>query len=149
MQSLIGLICGLIFGAGLAVSGMTNPEKVLGFLDLTGRWDPTLAVVMGSALCVSTIGFAWARRLDRPWFAEGFAFPTRSDIDANLIGGAALFGIGWGLVGLCPGPAIANLARGSFEAACFVAAMGVGMWLNQVWAGRAQRVSARRMREEA
>ena len=127
MQPLVALLCGVVFGVGLAISGMTNPAKVLGFLDVAGNWDPTLAFVMGGALAVSSVGFAIARRSLRPWLAETFAIPTRSDLDARLIGGAALFGIGWGLVGLCPGPALANLARGSPQVYIFVGAMLVGV----------------------
>ena len=127
MPVLVALLCGLVFGAGLAVGGMTNPAKVLGFLDVAGRWDPTLAFVMGGALAVSSAGVAIARRRLRPWLAETFALPTRNDLDAQLIGGAALFGIGRGLVGLCPGPALANLARGSPQVTIFLAAMLVGV----------------------
>jgi uncharacterized membrane protein YedE/YeeE len=106
---------------------MTNPAKVLAFLDVAGAWDATLACVMGGALAVSAAGFGVARRRLRPWLAESFAIPTRRDLDARLIGGACLFGVGWGLVGLCPGPAVANLWRGSPEIAVFVAAMLAGM----------------------
>lgn len=127
MQSLIGLICGLVFGAGLAVSGMTNPQKVLNFLDVFGRWDPTLLLVMGGAIVIATLGFAAAGARERPWLAERFRFPESTEIDARLITGAVLFGVGWGLVGLCPGPAIANLGRGSFEMLLFVGAMALGM----------------------
>jgi len=136
MQSLVAGLCGIVFGAGLAISGMTNPAKVLAFLDVFGRWDPTLAFVMGSALAVTAIGFAVARRSSRPWLGEAFAIPTRSDIDARLIGGAALFGVGWGLVGLCPGPALANVSRGSGEVVVFVGAMIAGVVLHRVATGR-------------
>jgi uncharacterized membrane protein YedE/YeeE len=135
MQSVVAGICGVVFGAGLAISGMTNPAKVLAFLDVTGRWDPTLAFVMGGALLVSTAGFALARRRERPWLSLSFGIPTRRDIDAPLVGGAALFGVGWGLVGLCPGPALASLSRGSAEIAIFVAAMIAGVVLHR-WATR-------------
>jgi uncharacterized membrane protein YedE/YeeE len=127
MRSLVAGLCGTVFGAGLALSGMTNPAKVLAFLDAAGAWDATLAFVMGGALAVSAVGFAFARRRVRPWLAESFAIPTRRDLDARLIGGASLFGVGWGLIGLCPGPAVANLWRGSAEIAVFVAAMLAGM----------------------
>ena len=127
MQAVIAAISGLIFGAGLAVSGMTNPAKVLAFLDLFGAWDPTLAFVMGGALAISSVGFALARRRSRPWFAETFSLPTRTDLDPKLVGGAVLFGVGWGLVGLCPGPALANLSRGSADITLFVAAMIAGV----------------------
>jgi uncharacterized membrane protein YedE/YeeE len=127
MKAIVSLACGLVFGAGLAVSGMTNPAKVLGFLDVAGAWDPTLAFVMGSALVVSNGGYLLSRRREHGWLGEAFSIPTRSDLDAPLLGGAAIFGLGWGLVGVCPGPALANLARGSIEIAVFVAAMLVGV----------------------
>ncbi len=136
MQRLVAGLCGIVFGAGLAVSGMTNPAKVLAFLDVFGRWDPTLAFVMGGALVVSATGFALARRRSRPWLAESFAIPTLRDIDPKLIGGAALFGVGWGLVGLCPGPALANLCRGSAEVLLFVGAMIAGVVLYRFALGR-------------
>jgi hypothetical protein len=126
MRAAVALLCGIVFGAGLAVSGMTNPAKVLAFLDVAGRWDPTLACVMGTALAVSAAGYGVARRLERPWLAEAFAIPTLRDLDPALVAGAALFGVGWGLVGLCPGPALANLWRGSAEVGLFVVAMALG-----------------------
>jgi uncharacterized membrane protein YedE/YeeE len=129
MQQVVAAISGLIFGAGLAISGMTNPAKVLAFLDVFGAWDPTLAFVMGGALAISTTGFALASRRSRPWLADSFSLPTRTDLDPSLVGGAVLFGVGWGLVGLCPGPALANLSRGSAEITLFVAAMIVGIFL--------------------
>ena len=132
MQALVALLCGLVFGAGLAISGLTNPGKVLAFLDVTGAWDPTLLCVMGAALAVSAAGYAVARRRVRPWLAETFAIPTRQDLDARLLGGAAIFGVGWGLVGVCPGPAIANLLRGSSEALLFAGAMLVGVVAHRV-----------------
>jgi uncharacterized membrane protein YedE/YeeE len=127
MRSAVALVCGVVFGAGLAVSGMTDPAKVLGFLDVFGAWDPTLALVMAGALAVSAAGYAVAGRESHPLLAEAFSIPTRRDLDASLLGGAALFGVGWGLVGLCPGPALANLARGSAEVVLFVGAMAVGV----------------------
>jgi len=132
MQALVALVCGVVFGAGLAVAGMTNPAKVLAFLDVAGAWDATLAFVMGGALAASAVGFAIARRRARPWLAESFAIPARREIDAPLVGGAALFGIGWGLVGLCPGPAIAALARGSPHALLFLAALLAGVLAHRV-----------------
>jgi uncharacterized membrane protein YedE/YeeE len=127
MRALIASLCGLIFGAGLAISGMTNPAKVLAFLDVFGAWDPTLAFVMGAALAVSAAGYLVVRGRDRAWLGDAFAIPTRRDLDPALVGGAALFGVGWGLVGLCPGPALANLSRGSLEIWVFVGAMLVGI----------------------
>jgi uncharacterized protein len=113
MRALASLFCGFIFGWGLFISGMIRPDKVLGFLDVlaipSGNWDPSLAVVMAAALAVTGIGYALARRR-RPAFESTNQWPTQTAIDRPLIAGAVLFGIGWGLVGLCPGPAIANLA---------------------------------------
>jgi hypothetical protein len=127
-QVLSALACGVSFGAGLALSGMTNPAKVLAFLDVTGTWDATLAFVMGGALAVNALAFALTRRRAAPFFSDAFALPTRRDLDARLLGGAALFGVGWGLVGLCPGPALAGLARGEPGVLVFVAAIAAGMW---------------------
>ena len=132
MQALVALVCGVVFGAGLAISGMTNPGKVLAFLDVAGAWDPTLLCVMGGALAVSAAGYAVARHRVRPWLAETFAIPTRQDLDPRLLGGAVLFGVGWGLVGICPGPAIANLARGSTDVYVFVAALLAGVIAHRV-----------------
>lgn len=143
MNAAVALLSGILFGAGLLVSGMTNPAKVLAFLDVLGRWDPTLAFVMGGALAVASVGFALARRRERAWLGATFDLPTRRDIDAPLVGGAALFGVGWGLVGLCPGPALANLFRGSIEIAVFVAAMTAGV-VGYRWATREPRLPARR-----
>jgi hypothetical protein len=134
---LAALACGLIFGFGLAISGMTQPTKVLGFLDVlglaSGTWDPTLAFVMIGALAVAAPGFAAARRRARPVFAPAAAWPSRTDVDRPLVAGAVLFGLGWGLVGLCPGPAIANLATFSPRVVAFVIAMGVGMLALDLW----------------
>jgi uncharacterized protein len=137
MPILAALVCGFIFGTGLVMSGMTDTAKVLGFLDLLamrqGGWDPTLLIVMASALMVSIPGFWLARRRGRPVLATSMAWPSRSDIDRRLIAGAALFGAGWGLVGLCPGPAIANLATLSPPILLFVAAMLAGMMAHDAW----------------
>lgn len=128
MKMLLGaLLAGLVFGFGLVISGMTQPTKVLGFLDIFGAWDPTLAFVMGAALVVSLPGFYFARGRKRPLLATEFRWPTRKEIDARLVGGAALFGIGWGLVGLCPGPAIVNLATLLPQVFLFVVAMAIGI----------------------
>ena len=119
--------CGLIFGAGLMISGMTDPAKVLGFLDLFGAWDATLALVMAGAVAVSSVGFAIARRRGAPVLAERSFWPTRTDIDAQLLIAGGLFGVGWGLVGLCPGPALVNLVGLSLPVIAFVVAMAIGM----------------------
>jgi uncharacterized membrane protein YedE/YeeE len=136
MKTAVAGLCGVVFGAGLAASGMTNPAKVLAFLDVTGRWDPTLALVMGAALAVSAGGYLLAGRREHAWLGGRFGIPTRRDIDLSLLAGAALFGVGWGLVGLCPGPALANLARPSSELLWFVTAMLVGIGLHAALRGR-------------
>jgi uncharacterized membrane protein YedE/YeeE len=134
---LAALVSGLIFGFGLAISGMTQPTRVLGFLDVlgiaSGRWDPTLAFVMIGALAVAAPGYLLVRRREKPVFAPVSAWPSKTDIDRPLVAGAVLFGIGWGLVGLCPGPAIANLATLSSRIVAFVIAMAVGMLALDFW----------------
>jgi uncharacterized membrane protein YedE/YeeE len=137
---LAALVSGLIFGCGLAISGMTQPTRVLGFLDVlgiaSGTWDPTLAFVMIGALVMAAPGYLLARRRERPLLAEVAAWPSKHDIDRPLIAGAVLFGLGWGLVGLCPGPAIANLTTLSSRIVAFVIAMAVGMLALDVWRRR-------------
>lgn len=123
------LLSGFIFGLGLAVSEMTDPARVIGFLDLAAQWDPTLLFVMGGALAITLPGFAMVQRRPRPLLAEKFTMPTKKEIDAPLIIGAAIFGIGWGLAGFCPGPALAALSTLSPSVAVFVAAMIAGQWL--------------------
>ena len=117
---------GLVFGLGLVISGMTQPSKVLGFLDVLGNWDPTLAVVMAGALAVVAPGFAFLRRREATLLGSTIHWPRRGTIDRSLVGGAVLFGIGWGLVGLCPGPALANLEQLSPKIFGFVVAMAIG-----------------------
>ena len=126
MRILAALFTGLIFGLGLTISGMINPAKVLGFLDILGNWDPSLAFVMGGALIVTFVGFRITKAKDKPAFEEKFHFPTNTAIDAKLIIGAVLFGAGWGLVGLCPGPAISGFLIGDLNSVIFVVAMFVG-----------------------
>jgi len=128
---LSAFVCGLLFGLGLIVSQMVNPAKVLGFLDIVGHWDPSLAFVMGGAVAVSALGTLIARRRGVPVLAPRLEIPTRRDLDARLIGGAALFGIGWGLVGLCPGPALTAIIFGPWQVVAFVSAMVAGMALFQ------------------
>lgn len=131
MRSFAALLAGLLFGLGLAVSGMTNPAKVIGFLDVAGRWDPSLMFLMGTGLLVTIPAFQIAKRGGRhPLLAPAFALPSRTDVDARLLGGAALFGIGWGIAGFCPGPAIAGLAALLPQTALFVVAMVAGMWIH-------------------
>lgn len=127
-----GLVVGVLFGAGLALSDMVNPERVLAFLDVAGNWDPSLAFVMGGALIPSAIAYAVMRRMRRPLLEAQFGIPESRDLDFNLVGGAVLFGVGWGLVGLCPGPAIAGLAFGRWELWLFAAAMLAGMLLHKI-----------------
>ena len=118
---------GLLFGLGLAVSGMTDPRKVLAFLDVAGRWDPSLLLVMASAVAVTFAATRLVLRRGAPLLDARFHLPTRDDIDPPLLAGAVIFGIGWGLAGYCPGPALASLAAASTDAIAFVAAMAVGM----------------------
>ena len=130
MQKIIAsLVAGLVFGIGLHVSGMANPAKVLGFLDITGHWDPSLIFVMAGALLVTAIGYRVVWRRPAPMLDSKFFVPTRTDIDLPLIGGAAIFGIGWGLVGICPGPALSTLFLGVWPIWLFVASMIAGMMI--------------------
>ncbi|MFN4354386.1 DUF6691 family protein [Parvibaculum sp.] len=123
---LASFAAGAIFGLGLVISGMANPAKVLGFLDIAGNWDPTLAFVMGGAILVALPAFRWATRRQKPLLAEEWSLPDRNDIDPRLVAGAALFGIGWGLAGFCPGPALAAISIAPVDALTFVAAMIAG-----------------------
>jgi uncharacterized membrane protein YedE/YeeE len=123
-----GLAAGLVFGVGLVLSGMADPAKVMNFLDVAGTWDPSLAFVMGAAVLVTAAGYRLVMGRGKPLFEVTFFVPTSSDIDLRLVGGAALFGIGWGLAGFCPGPALTSLALGSDGTVVFVAAMIAGMW---------------------
>lgn len=138
-HGLPGLITGLIFGAGLALSDMINPARVLAFLDIAGHWDPTLAVVMVAALIPSAIGYVVVRSMPRPIMAEEFCIPQNRVVDRDLIVGAALFGVGWGLVGVCPGPAVAGLAFGLWQSWLFAAAMVAGMALHRFVASAGRR----------
>jgi uncharacterized protein len=132
MAILCQFAIGLIFGFGLLLSGMSDPAKVLNFLDLAaipvGTWDPSLAFVMVGAIVVGFAGYRSVLRRPRPLFAERFHLPTRHDVDSRLVTGAAIFGVGWGLVGFCPGPALTALGFGSRSAVIFVFAMFAGMW---------------------
>lgn len=133
----LAMIAGALFGLGLAVSGMTDPDKVLNFLDLAGRWDPSLALVMVAALAVTLPGYAWLRRRGRALDGASLPAAPGSRIDARLVVGSALFGIGWGIAGFCPGPALANLAHGSVEAIVFVAALLAGSQFARLLTSRA------------
>lgn len=137
-ELLISFVAGVIFSAGLTMSGMTQPEKIIGFLDVKemfvgafpGRWDPSLGFVMAGAVLISLIGFAATPYASvRPWFTARFMLPTRERVDGRLICGAIIFGVGWGLSGYCPGPALATLLTGQIDVAIFVLAMLPGMYL--------------------
>ncbi|ATD67930.1 transporter [Luteimonas chenhongjianii] len=130
------LASGALFGVGLALSGMTDARRILGFLDVTGDFDPTLAFVLGGAVATTLLLFRPVLRRGHPLFADGFRLPESSRIDARLLTGAGLFGIGWGLAGYCPGPALAGLGAGSSEALWFVPAMIVGIVLQRMLARR-------------
>jgi uncharacterized membrane protein YedE/YeeE len=129
MDKLAALLSGLFFGAGLAVSGMVNPMKVQNFMDIFGRWDPTLLFVMAAALAVTYAGYRLALNAPRPRLAPAFIIPSLQGIDERLIGGAVVFGLGWGLTGFCPGPAIASLVFGYWPSVLFVVARAAGMLL--------------------
>ena len=128
-RALIAFLCGLLFGAGLIVSQMSNPAKVLGFLDITGQWDPSLALVMVGAVAVFAIAYRLALRRHAPMFDERFLAPETTTLDKPLIIGAALFGVGWGAAGFCPGPALVSSGFGEPRVWAFVAAMIAGMVL--------------------
>ena len=132
MTAVVALVAGVLFGTGLALSGMLDPVRVLGFLDVAGAWDSSLAFVLGGAVTVSAAGTALAQRMKTPVLAGSFDLPTGRRIDARLVLGSALFGIGWGLAGFCPGPAVAALSMLMPKALAFVAAMLAGMWLYRI-----------------
>lgn len=138
MQPLVSLVAGVVFGLGLAVAEMTNPLKVLDFLDLAGNWDPSLAFVMGGAVLVTLVAFRFVLRRPVPLYGDRFHLPTLTQLDRKLLGGAALFGIGWGLAGYCPGPALATILSGNSETWLFVPAMLVGGAV-QRWQNRRSR----------
>ena len=142
MLAFTSLLAGLVFGIGLMVSGMANPAKVLGFLDLFGRWDPSLALVMGGAVAVSAVAFAIARRRSASLLGATLKLPTARQIDRRLVMGSVLFGIGWGIAGFCPGPALVALGMGEAKALVFVAAMLAGMGLFEGLETARQRVAA-------
>lgn len=129
MGKLTAFVAGLIFGVGLLLAGMANPAKVLAFLDLAGAWDPSLALVMGGAIAVALPGFTLAKRMPRSWLDEPMQLPTKREVDRRLVGGSLLFGVGWGIAGICPGPALTILFTGHWQALLFVLAMLAGMWL--------------------
>jgi hypothetical protein len=143
MALFLSLMAGLVFGIGLLVSGMANPAKVLGFLDLAGRWDPSLAFVMAGAIAVGTIAFAAARKRSASFLGLQMRLPTLNRVDRPLVVGSLLFGIGWGIAGFCPGPALVALGMGQGKAAIFVAAMLVGMGIFEVLERHGARLAAR------
>ena len=126
MKLLFALFAGLVFGTGIALSGMMDPAKVLNFFDVAGTWDPSLAFVMGGALCITYPGYRLVWKRAAPLFGGRFQVPTSTLIDRRLIGGSALFGIGWGIAGFCPGAAIPALGTGRWEVVLFLAAVGAG-----------------------
>ena len=143
MQILTSLLAGLVFGVGLILSGMADPAKVLGFLDLAGAWDPSLALVMAGAIAVGLPAFALARRRSQSLLDAPMRLPTARQVDRRLVGGSLLFGIGWGIAGLCPGPALVALGMGLAPALVFVAAMVAGMGLFELLERRRARERAR------
>ncbi len=136
MVRLSAFVCGLLFGLGLLLAGMADPGKVLAFLDLAGNWDPSLALVMAGAIGVAALPLSLARRRAKALLGGAMQLPTRRDLDARLIGGSLLFGVGWGIAGICPGPALAVLLTGYWQAALFVAAMLAGMLIFTALEGR-------------
>jgi len=132
MKIALGFVCGLIFGIGLVISGMSNPAKVLNFLDLFGTWDPSLAFVMGGAVLVAFVGYRTVLQRPAPLLADTFHLPTKQDVDGQLLTGAALFGVGWGLGGFCPGPAFTALPLMSTGILAFFPAMLIGMWAGRM-----------------
>lgn len=129
MRKLMAFIAGLVFGIGLLAAGMANPAKVLAFLDLAGAWDPSLALVMAAAIAVAFLPFSWARTQRSSVLGAPMQLPGKRELDRRLIGGSLLFGVGWGIAGICPGPALVLLLTGRWQAALFVAAMLAGMLL--------------------
>jgi uncharacterized membrane protein YedE/YeeE len=129
MRAIVAFFVGALFSVGLVISGMTQPSKVVGFLDFFGDWDPSLAFVMGGAVLVNALLFRVAQRRARPWLDARFHLPTETRIEPRRVAGGVIFGIGWGIAGFCPGPAIGSLAAGSSSALVFVAAMLAGMHL--------------------
>lgn len=144
MQMLISFITGLVFGLGLIVSGMADPSKVIGFLNLADNWDPSLAFVMGGAVLVASIGFQFTKHRGKTWLGDKIRLPTATQIDKRLVLGGLTFGVGWGLAGYCPGPALASLTQGS-KPLIFILAMLAGMAISEVHG----RIAASRLRRSS
>ncbi|MCI0913348.1 MULTISPECIES: DUF6691 family protein [Pseudomonas] len=136
MNKLTAFVAGLIFGLGLLLAGMANPAKVLAFLDVTGAWDPSLALVMAGAIAVAAAPLNWARKHQRSLLGAPMQLPVKRELDARLIGGSLVFGIGWGIAGICPGPAVAISLTGHWQILVFVLAMLAGMYAFTVLQGR-------------
>ena len=136
ITNIAALLAGLVFGLGLILSGMGNPAKVQNFLDFFGQWDPSLTLVMGGAIAVGMVAFSWAKRRKTALLGDAMQLPNSTVIDRQLLTGSALFGIGWGLAGFCPGPALMNLSTLTPQVWLFVAAMLAGMWAQHLWAAR-------------
>ncbi|MFD1795784.1 YeeE/YedE family protein [Paracoccus aurantiacus] len=141
MKLMFAWLTGLVFGTGIAISGMMDPAKVLNFFDIAGSWDPSLAFVMGGALIVTFSGYRLVWRRDAPLFGGSFQIPTSMIIDSKLIGGSALFGMGWGIAGFCPGAAIPALGTGRWEVALFLISVVAGIYLHRVLAKTATRAA--------
>lgn len=137
MSIVTAFITGLVFGLGLILSGMTDPSKVLGFLDLAGNWDPSLAFVMGGAILVGSFAFHFAKGRPKALLGDAMRLPTATQIDKRLVLGGLTFGVGWGLAGYCPGPALTSLAQGGIKPVIFVIAMLAGMAVYEMWEQRA------------
>jgi uncharacterized protein len=135
-RAIVAFSCGLVFGAGLIISQMSNPAKVIGFLDITGNWDPSLMFVMIGALAVAFVSFKWALKRPAPILDDGFHVSKRREIDKPLLLGAGLFGIGWGMTGYCPGPAVSGLGLGTLEALVMVASIYAGFFAQKWFAER-------------
>ena len=129
MKIVTALLAGLLFGLGLSLAGMTDPAVVLGFLDVAGAWNPRLLFVMAGAVLTTAIGYRWVWRNSRPWFDDTFRMPGATRIEPRLVFGALVFGVGWGVAGYCPGPALASLSSGQASVCVLVASMALGWWL--------------------
>lgn len=142
MKRSVAFAMGVLFAVGLALSGMTRPGKVIGFLDLAGAWNHSLALVMGSAILVFSSAYWLSRGMKKPFMSDAFSASTAQRVDMRLVAGAALFGVGWGVAGFCPGPALVSAATGGSQAVAFCAAMGLGFWSTRMLDARIKRAPA-------